>query len=391
MRISRLLRGYSFSNSVNSSRDAVRQSAWFRPRTIAQHDTHAGNQTRSLSTTPSLYDGTEVEETREPSTTRAFRVQSYHTPRKVSTFAPTRLTSADYFDLSLHAACTSSSNLHEVVSFFILPGRGFKAGRFPPDTRGFLYYYHDPATPPLAGELRFRVTSGSDPSLFASGHDLLVDSGLPWSVSVIKIASRETLKNIKHTLVQDGLVSEEVMAQASIQPVVSTRILHSFGQPFTLGFGRSHLRFLTVGWDAVHYFKFRRVTVTRLPPDVSWATETVGVKSPSAYNYPYITGSAICCFEKSTLPQHAGKRVVVCRVLRVVDPIKPSDILHVPDVLIPREGDLLRISIREAKQSCWFVDVDTKMTSRKIEDASLADGLAVLFDNEARAQAIMAS
>ena len=77
-------------------------------------------------------------------------------------------------------------------------------------------------------------------------------------------------------------------------------------------------------------------------------------------------------------------------MLRVVDPIRINGQMRVPNALIPREGDLLRMSIREAKKPCWFVDVDSKVTSKSSRDATIVDALALLYDNEARARAIAA-
>ncbi|KAI0655678.1 hypothetical protein C8Q70DRAFT_1057228 [Cubamyces menziesii] len=296
--------------------------------------------------------------------------------------------------MSLHATYTARWQRHKVVPFDIRAGGAFRARRFPPGTRGFFYYYHDPTTPPLAGELRFRVTRDRDPSLFASGHDLLGDNGIPWRISLIQIASRKTFESIKDTLLEDGLVSETVIAKASTQSVVSSRILHSFEQPFRFGFGHFQQELLTVGYDAIRNFSLQRVGIVRMPSrSIPWITKPRDSDSKHREVYTdhaFVTGSAICHFEKSTLPEHDGRRVVVCRMLRVVDPIRINGQMRVPNALIPREGDLLRMSIREAKKPCWFVDVDSKVTSKSSRDATIVDALALLYDNEARARAIAA-
>ena len=235
MRIARSLSGPFLSNPASSSRDAVRRchGGWSRLRTNAQEDIRAGGRTRHLSTATSFHGQDEADITQEPSLATTFRAKNHNTGSKIFTFAPARLTHADYVDMSLHATYTARWQRHKVVPFDIRAGGAFRARRFPPGTRGFFYYYHDPTTPPLAGELRFRVTRDRDPSLFASGHDLLGDNGIPWRISLIQIASRKTFESIKDTLLEDGLVSEAVIAKASTQSVRSeehTSELHHSGE-----------------------------------------------------------------------------------------------------------------------------------------------------------------
>ena len=52
---------------------------------------------------------------------------------------------------------------------------------FPPDTKASLYYTTSPGKPRIAGELRLRVLPSGDPASFASGSDLLLANGQPWS------------------------------------------------------------------------------------------------------------------------------------------------------------------------------------------------------------------
>ena len=97
------------------------------------------------------------------------------------------------------------------------------------------------------------------------------------------------------------------------------------------------------------------------------------------------TGSVVCRFERSTLPEHAGRRVVVIRVVRMVE---GNPIRDVPaplaggrsysgiEALRPREGELLAtMSYRKVRP--WAVDVDREKPLRPRMKA-----LKVLFENE---------
>ena len=94
----------------------------------------------------------------------------------------------------------------------------------------------------------------------------------------------------------------------------------------------------------------------------------------------------ICRFERSTLPEHAGKRVVVVRVVRMVenDPIRqipPPAGVNYPDIetLRPRVGELLKKVFRGNVEP-WSVDVGERW--KEVPPASRKRALRVLFDNE---------
>ena len=64
---------------------------------------------------------------------------------------------------------------------------------------------------------------------------------------------------------------------------------------------------------------------------------------------PFDAGSVVCRFERSTLPEHKGKRVVVIRIVRMIesDPIErvplPAGVFHYPSIkaLKPPAWELL--------------------------------------------------
>ncbi len=96
----------------------------------------------------------------------------------------------------------------------------------------------------------------------------------------------------------------------------------------------------------------------------------------------------MCCFERSQLPEHKGKRVVVLRVTRLLDsdPIRPvrlplphplsDEANRLIEEMRPREGGLL-MNLFYRKVRPWAVDVDSKTWFR-----ILGPVLRVLFENE---------
>ena len=67
-----------------------------------------------------------------------------------------------------------------------------------------MYYYVPAHSPPLAGELRFRITSSRDPASFATGADLLTERSMPWKYPLYKMVWRPQLRDIVLLLLQDG-------------------------------------------------------------------------------------------------------------------------------------------------------------------------------------------
>ncbi|RPD68330.1 hypothetical protein L226DRAFT_576500 [Lentinus tigrinus ALCF2SS1-7] len=194
---------------------------------------------------------------------------------------------------------------------------------------GFLYYYQPPRAPPLAGEIRFRLTPSNDPGSFASGTDFTTKSGAtPWSIPLLAIAG--TKKNI------------------AIHPGVAF--------PYALNF-------------------CKHIAQTRIQKITTFQYGSV------MCNVPFL-GSVVCCFEPSTLKEHSGTRVAVIRVLRSLksDPIRPNPSYTGPPLspqLCPQEGQLLMTPYRRKLQP-WAGHVDAKSTPKRVNRTA---ALAVLFDN----------
>ncbi|KAI0708210.1 hypothetical protein C8T65DRAFT_650431 [Cerioporus squamosus] len=94
------------------------------------------------------------------------------------------------------------------------------------------------------------------------------------------------------------------------------------------------------------------------------------------------SGTAVCCFERSSSPEHAGKRVVVVRVLGSLesDPVRPNPSYAGPRYLpelMPQEGALL-LSFRHRTLKPRAQDVDQPWTEKSSNHAA---PLGILFDN----------
>jgi hypothetical protein len=159
--------------------------------------------------------------------------------RDVSTLNPARLIPADAIDLSAKASYTRYSCRLQLRYIT----RGTKEFvPFPDGTHGFLYFAPGPAHAPLAGEVRFRITSGTDPANFAEGRDLLLPNGLvPWAIPLVVIfsGSKGAYSHLYEVLThEDQALGAELVAALQHQSISlrlrrGTPIIHSMGQPFT--------------------------------------------------------------------------------------------------------------------------------------------------------------
>jgi hypothetical protein len=155
--------------------------------------------------------------------------------RHISTLDPARLTSADFLDLSGQKKWAIKPG-RDVVHFVSGGGSGRVA--FPEETQGFLYYAPGPAYAPIAGEVRFRTTTGPDPADFARGRDLLLPNmPVPWSIPLLNMLATEKYQHLREVLISlDGSASAELVACAQQHKgtlvTQKSRVIHSLGQPF---------------------------------------------------------------------------------------------------------------------------------------------------------------
>ncbi|GLB38718.1 hypothetical protein LshimejAT787_0505830 [Lyophyllum shimeji] len=191
--------------------------------------------------------------------------------------------------------------------------------RFPRNARGFLYYHHDPELPPTAGEIRFRLTTDSDVAGFKSGGDLVGPYGVPWAIN-LAVLTRPCYEAVRKRLLEDGL----------IEPGLMRNILEGWGRKYTNGHG-----------ICLHYLE--QPFPAQLSPELYlriFTPHAIGtVRRRLRSPYP---GGVLLRFERSTLPEHAGTRTVVLRVLKIFEPLKaviPGHDMRIPE---PKEGDLLQ-------------------------------------------------
>lgn len=201
----------------------------------------------------------------------------------ISTLRPDRLIPGDFVDLSTkqtHPIRTLRCDLDlepSDVTYSSRFGTGYLLP-FPKSTGGFFYYHVEPSLPPIAGELRFRVTQSSDPSSFQAGHDLLRPSKRTWSRPLLQIMSNQpSLAAIRQQLLDDGLVREDLLLHCerllkTCHWAKTTGVtLYSLDQPFLADLSRSALTFRVVGKEAIgwchiqHLFSAFHAGVYRRP------------------------------------------------------------------------------------------------------------------------------
>ncbi|TFK83911.1 hypothetical protein K466DRAFT_242982 [Polyporus arcularius HHB13444] len=309
-----------------------------------------------------------------------------HRPATIRTLDPTRLTRSDHFTIKLVPNSTMwvyVRNPGGTTSRFqlALPSSSSVHDRSHPALGGFLYYYQPPRAPPLAGEIRFRITASDDPATFSSGTDVTTGAGgLPWCISLPALARNDSQAVLQYILTTvDRTVPQHVMDLARRNGHVLRRgdgCLYSFGQPFEMPLGYKKRHFAFAGKDRVVRTILQNVTAFN-----------TGCKGRSAqeggfHNWVPFTGTALCCFEPLMHPEHETARVAVIRVLRSLDsdPIRPDPEYggpEYPPALLPREGELL-MNLHYGSLRPWFGDVDGKLRKRT---KNLFAPLGILFQN----------
>ncbi|PIL27880.1 hypothetical protein GSI_10002 [Ganoderma sinense ZZ0214-1] len=332
--------------------------------------------------------------------------------RKIHTLDPSKLVKEDYVDFSRKSCGTVGIILQPswLANSPIPPpprnaqfrGNPWGSKRFPNGTHGFIYYHVPPYSSPLAGELRFRITSSCDPASFASGSDLLTERSMPWRYPLYKIVCRPYCSDFVALLLQDALISQRTLdlVTAAVKPLYSTStsthlalsenarhpgrlpstpVLSAFGQEFDFRYG--------VGLNFCGIFASQDSIVSHHMRFIS----TFRVLTEGKYvRYCPFEGSLVCSFERSTLPEHVGKRVVVIRVKRFIDsdPVRLAPLpeqgdrrANLVEKLWPREGELLKTVGYHHRVQPWVGDVDKLWTGRTVGIAPWK-ALRVLFENE---------
>ncbi|KAJ7359911.1 hypothetical protein DFH08DRAFT_686614, partial [Mycena albidolilacea] len=192
---------------------------------------------------------------------------------------------------------------------------------------GLLYYYRDLKAAPLEGGVRFCVTANNAPSSFHHGHDLPLPSGYPWQIILPQIAGRSGYSRFRDQLLEENIVTAEHLAQCHAifgdRHLKPQRTIFRLTQEFPVNF--SSFISLTVVGETLH--SLRIIGMFRAFKDMK----------------PYMpwTGSGLARFEPSTRPEHAGRRVVLLRIAKIVTPVSSTVEQHDGRVIKPEEGYLL--------------------------------------------------
>ncbi|KAJ7339752.1 hypothetical protein DFH08DRAFT_875482 [Mycena albidolilacea] len=232
------------------------------------------------------------------------------------------------------------------------------AGRlpFPPHTQGFLYWDNeDEFQSPLAGSLRFRITDSDDRESFERGRNLTWPSGCDWKIMQAQIAIQKPYAPFLTRLLAEGLTTESRISQCrqvfqgekrfKARPSIT---LFNFRQPFYANLATA-LGLVVVGCG--------EVGTIALPP-VFRGTGRDG-KTYCAFE----SGTALLRFEPSTLPEHAGRRILLLRVMRLLSPCIMNALAD--RVVPPAEGDLL-LGRRQIDGTLkpWAYDVDRNKSAK---------------------------
>ncbi|KAJ7278235.1 hypothetical protein C8J57DRAFT_1713148 [Mycena rebaudengoi] len=268
--------------------------------------------------------------------------------RQVSTLNPALLRLTDFLDISNHVRFS--------ISFTVRPsgGRGcdlpyaFLQGKriqFPPHSHGFLYYHSDPKASPMAGSVRLRATTSNTPSSFPQGHDLLLPSGMPWQIILPQIAARRTYTRLRDQLLLEGMATEELLSRcrtvfATRDRIIPEATVFSLHHPFMVYF-QQQLSLTIVGPTAA----------------VPVRMDVFNERDSGQVIYPF-AGSAVACFERSTLPEHVGNRVLLMRILKILVPVTCTIPNYAGGVGWPKEGEYLMVSRYNRPKSPWSYDVD---------------------------------
>ncbi|TFK46193.1 hypothetical protein OE88DRAFT_1739652 [Heliocybe sulcata] len=302
------------------------------------------------------------------------------------TLNQTRLDAEDFVDLS--------GRVNKFVRFPVAPeqpglsmryfGPGGNTVPFPPDAQGFLYWHLDPDAPPLSGQVRFRITTSSDPAIFPNGRDLQLPDGRTWNISLFDIARLSRYSGLRAYLISEKLVTAKVLYAALtisashgkqiLHPATGSVLIWKFGQTFLVDLQSPALMLWIIGSLAGERLRLQNLLSVKVRE-----SRTTGTFK-SIYCRPY-AGRALVQFERSTLPEHKGARTVVVRIVKLIDLTKTEG-FDASGMAEPKEGSLAMTRRVRRHWAPWSVDVDRPQRGSEAT-GPLARALAILFDNEA--------
>ncbi|KAF6756439.1 hypothetical protein DFP72DRAFT_286196 [Ephemerocybe angulata] len=295
-------------------------------------------------------------------------------PHHLSNLDPKRVELPDLLDISDRAQVKLQIKWTDKPATgkpqrFIYMSTGSEAGadriwhRFPPGTRGFLYFHRKPGreSSHLAGEIRFRVVDSSDlnlpaQELFAQGHDLQNYGGhAPWRIPLVQLLLARRHEGILDILVRQGLITPEQKAEGK-QLVLNSRnpsalnhgrILEDITDPFIIPLPSIHVHLTILRNDAIETFAFHGLFWREQPPPGRNAQS----EPPREWK-----GHALLRFELADIPKNPrkkfnGHKQLVLRILKLVDQLgSDGTTFHLPD-----SGDFVRT--RGGAIRSWDLDI----------------------------------
>lgn len=296
-------------------------------------------------------------------------------PLAIHTLDPSRLQAADFVDLSdikyprIRASLPNDNSYYGSNCFSTAYSYEHKGTPFPSGSHGFLYY-HVPMSnvPPMAGEVRFRLTSRDDPALFLSGVDLIKPNGMPWSIPLLRAAPKVTrYRCLCQMLVNDGLITPALLEKcdtmiSGAETSSRSRFIHSLGQLFDVDFHTAEMAFFTCHDDVYQRCRIRGLfaesSTYKKPVPYHGKQHSLRLDGAGTYHVAPI-GTALCCFERSFLPWHQGSRTIVMRIVRITSPVRCAISDYNGYMPRPVEGELHR----RGCGAIWSLNVDkSKLT-----------------------------
>lgn len=200
--------------------------------------------------------------------------------KSISTLHPDRLQPGDFTDISAKGRHDIRTSFGSCTQISYSQKDGFIP--FPPSTHGFFYYHRDPLLPPVAGEVRFRITRSQDPASFRTGHDLLRPSRRPWSIPLLSLTALRGPAALREQLVADGIVDQALLLKCEqlVKGIRWTRTpsiaLYSLDQPFIAHLDHPHQELYVVGADAIGRCQMQGIFGSRPSSSHSWRAPYTG-------------------------------------------------------------------------------------------------------------------
>ncbi|TFK45333.1 hypothetical protein OE88DRAFT_1221970 [Heliocybe sulcata] len=271
---------------------------------------------------------------------------------------------------------------------------------FPSDSQGFFYWHLHRDGPPITGQVRFRITTSSDPATFPSGRDLQLPNGRTWHISLFDIARRSQYSGLRAHLLSEKVVTKNVLdtamnvsarnGTAIAHPVTGSLLIWKFGQRFLVEFPSICVSLWLLGTSVAERVRLPALFSVLVRESESTAICYVLSQSSDLRDSPEtgkddflkivdctpFSGRALVQFERSTLPEHKGTRTVVFRIIKVMPTSDGCD-----DAYWTPESQEDGFDMTGIHQHAWSVNVD--QPPRRGLLSSSAKALSILFDNEA--------